>query len=146
MLAQDPIGTVARVIYDSNVKFNGSHLYNYWSLNQKLSISCSEKFYKGDCVRVVAIGPDQIRVRLDDTAVAEKEPTRCLMFISNHIPVPADYELEFTATGCEVLLQHAAVEGGNKIYLMLVLAPISGRAQIVSNVVNGEQLVFELRN
>lgn len=145
MLAKDPIGAVARVIYDSNVKFNGSHLYNYWSLNQKLSISCPDKFYKGDCVRIVAVGPDQIRVHIDDAAAA-KEPTRCLMFISNQIPVPSSYELEFTAIGCEIVMQHAAVEGGNKIYLMLVLAPIVGRAQIVSNIVNGEQLVFELRN
>lgn len=145
MLAQDPIGVVARVAYDSNVKFNGSHIYNYWSMRQKVSISCSDKFYKGDYVRIVAVGPGQIRVKLEDAVAAHKEPIRCLMFVSNHIPVPADYDLEFTATGCEILLTETAVENGNKIYLMLVLVPLDGRANIVSNIVNGEQLVFELR-
>lgn len=142
MLAQDPVGVVARVIYDSNVKFNGSHIYNYWSMRQAFSISCADKFYKGDCVRIVAVGPSQVRVKLDDSV---REPEHCLMFVSNHIPVPADYELEFTATGCDILLTETAVEAGNKIYLMLALAPINGRAHIVSNTVHGEQLVFELR-
>lgn len=143
--AADAAPLLARVAYDSTVKFNGLHLFNYWSLKQKLSIGCSEKFYKGDVVQLLHVSATEARVELDPTGTPPRLVEQCLLFISNNIPVPAEDDFKFTASGCRILLTAESVEDGNKIYSMLVLVPIDARAQITSNHVNGEQIVFDLR-
>jgi hypothetical protein len=138
---------LARVAYDSTLTFENQHFYNYWSMRQKISLSCAERFYKGDVVELLPIDPSVPTTQPVRIERSNVEVEHCLLFISNTVPVPEDWSVEFKCENCEIILKDEARAEGNKIFSMLVRAPINGKATITGypESIVGESIVFDIR-
>jgi hypothetical protein len=112
--------------------------YDFWSLNQSLSLLSVVKFNKGDTVKIKSVQDYGLIVQPAPAAV----PERALLFVRSAVPLNCEDQYTLHNNNCDIVVQREATLKGNRSFLMVASVPLKERSSIHGINQKRERFIF----